>query len=208
MHHLLRRVEREETSRALDGVLPPAGAHLRGEKAAEDDHRTAPERQTPLRDPLVETRDAARVAVEQVPAVQVGGRVDAVDRRRRHQVHETLRVDVDDVAVESDAVGTLHQDSRREEAERHLELTNALASTCFAVAVAAGDQLSDLFQRRTAADLQGEVDDQRLRLLVADRERVSAMVDRRKLSQESDLEEMHGLWTCVRIARPQARRRN
>src|SRR5438270_849169 len=99
MHHLLRRVEREETSRALDGVLPPAGAHLRGEKAAEDDHRTAPERQTPLRDPLVETRVAAR-------------------------------------------------------------------------------------------------------------ERVSAMVDRRKLSQESDLEEMHGLWTCVRIARPQARRRN
>ena len=45
---------------------------------------------------------------------------------------------------------------------------------------------------RTPADLQSEVDHQRLRALVANRESVPAMIDRGELAEEPNFEQRHG----------------
>ena len=108
-----------------------------------------------------------------------------IDRRRCDQIGEALRIDVDDFAIEANVVGRDIEDFRRQIAKRELQIAHEIACARLAVRTSA-NQFARFAQRRFARNFQCEIDDERLRPLVAHRQRIAAVVNGGEIAEEPD----------------------
>ncbi len=190
MDDFLRGIEGQQPPGGVDRFLPPSGANLRRQEIAEDRQRGAQECETALGEPFIEGWNAGRKVRQQVPAKNLGRLADRVDRRRRDQLIEAASVDVDGLPIEADRHTIVDEDVRRQKTKRVVQIANDRAHLGFRSRIAK-EQRAELRDRRLAVDFQRQINDERLRPPIPNRERIASIVDGRKVTEQTDGEEDH-----------------
>lgn len=166
VHGLLERVQSEQAQGGLDGGVGIAGARVMPEQPGERPERDLVQPLALGEEPVLERRRLSGETGEEGTAIELGGARERLRRSALRQPLERPDVDVDGVAVDPDRVD-VGDHGRRAVRQRLSDGDEGLPETGAhrALARVAPQQRCELAARVGLVGMQGQVGEQRLRLL-------------------------------------------
>ena len=130
--------------------------------------------------PLIECIDPTDVTLEQIPAVEIGGLSQRVNRSGRDQRIEASDIDLNRGGTETDCVTFAGKKIGRKESQRETKVA------CQASDVVDAEERAEIVERNRGVSMQRQPHQERLRFAATDRQRIAAMIGSEKFSKQTN----------------------